>query len=301
MNPYVTPGKNISRRIARRAVNKAQAFFEENDMIFQEVHQQNDNGKDAFLGLAWSGPDAGLIVWLQIKGGKKYKLIRKANRLRDMDPETDIRWPIINDSSEGRHVVHINPRLQQIWSNSRPIFIIVQDPDDEELYFGNSARMADLAMPSERKISLYPDVRLTPDGLDRFLESARAEAVMPMPHVPYTGGAIPTTIRYPDGTLGPSPIALEVTHRWDSFRSQLYCKGMPKPEREPRRSRMGVGLHRVCSGASLSTPPRACRQRKLVHRDHATRPRRCWISGHILVCPIMTVSASPSLVLPYFA
>jgi hypothetical protein len=72
--------ENISRRIGRRAVNKAQAFFEEHDMIFQEVHQENDNGKDAFLGLAWSGPDAGLIVWLQIKGGEKYKLRRKRAR-----------------------------------------------------------------------------------------------------------------------------------------------------------------------------------------------------------------------------
>ena len=51
--------KNLARAIGRRAVGKARSIFEEDDMIFQEVQQQNDNGKDAVLGLAWSGADAG--------------------------------------------------------------------------------------------------------------------------------------------------------------------------------------------------------------------------------------------------
>jgi hypothetical protein len=206
--------ENISRRIGRRAVNKAQAFFEEHDMIFQEVHQQNDNGKDAFLGLAWFGPDAGLIVWLQIKGGKKYKRSRKVNRLRNMDirynPEFGIATPV---GAEGRHIVGINRRWRRIWSDSRPMFIIVQDPDDEELYFGNLARMADLAMPDEREIPLYPDLRLTPDGLDRFMQAARAEARQPIPPAQYDGNKVPDFVRYADGTIGPSPQALEIIRR----------------------------------------------------------------------------------------
>jgi Domain of unknown function (DUF4365) len=207
--------ENISRRIGRRAVNKAQAFFEEHDMIFQEVHQENDNGKDAFLGLAWSGPDAGLIVWLQIKGGGKYKLRRKPNRLRDMDHFYRQEFGTVPVGEEGRHAVGINPRLRRIWSYSRPMFVIVQDPDDGELYFGNLARMADLAMPGEKKIPLYPDLRLTPDGLDRFMKAAREEARCPIPPAQVTGDEVPHYTRYPDGTIGPSPQALDVIRRQD--------------------------------------------------------------------------------------
>jgi hypothetical protein len=214
----VPDSDNVSRRIGRRGVNKAQAFFEENNMIFQEVHQENDNGRDAFLALSWSGPDAGLIVWLQIKGGAKYKVKTRPNRLRDMDPETSLRWPRI--ANEGRHIIGITPRLRQLWSYSRPIFVLVQDPvpddgGDGELYFGNLARMADLAMPRENRIPLYPDLRLTPNGLDRFLEAAKAEALTPLPPLSYSGGAVPTMVRYQDGTLGPSPITLDVMRRME--------------------------------------------------------------------------------------
>jgi hypothetical protein len=183
-------------------------------MIFQEVHQQNDNGKDAFLGLAWSGPDAGLIVWLQIKGGRKYKLSRKPNRLREMD----YRYRQVDGfedtvANEGRHAVPINPRLRRIWSDSRPIFVLVQDPDDNELYFGNLARMADLAMPDETMIPLYPDLLLTSDNLDRFVSAARAEARDPLPPMQSHGGAASTYVVYGDDTIGLSREALEVIRR----------------------------------------------------------------------------------------
>jgi hypothetical protein len=114
---------------------------------------------------------------------------------------------------EGRHVVGINPHWRRIWSYGLPIFVIVQDPDDGDLYFGNLARMADLARPDERKIPLYPDLRLTPNGLDRFMRAARAEAREPIPPAEITDGEVPQFIRYPDGTIGPSPQALDVTRR----------------------------------------------------------------------------------------
>jgi len=62
-----------TRRWARRAVNNSRTFFEDNDLIFQEIDLWNDIGKDAVLDLARSGDDAGLTVALQIKGGRKYK------------------------------------------------------------------------------------------------------------------------------------------------------------------------------------------------------------------------------------
>jgi hypothetical protein len=60
-------------------------------------------------------------------------------------------------------------------------------------------------------IPLYPDLRLSPDGLDRFLRSARAEARQPKPDPPpNTSGPVPIYVRYPDGTVGLSREALDV-------------------------------------------------------------------------------------------
>jgi len=140
-----------SRRSALRAVNVSRSFFEENDLIFQEIDLRNDIGKDAVLDLARSGDDAGLTVALQIKGGRKYK--RKDG-----------------------HSIPIDDRLRNIWRNSSiPIFVIVFDPDDEELYWGNLAVMAKMTPGGVRTIPVLPDTRLTPDGLDNFLEIARLE------------------------------------------------------------------------------------------------------------------------------
>jgi hypothetical protein len=216
---------NRARVIARRAVNRAKTVFDEDDMIFQEIHQRDDNGKDAILGLAWTGADAGLIVWLQIKGGQECKLKGKPNRLRDMDYQFNHEFGYRPVGEEGRHVIPIDNRLRRIWSDSRPIFVLVHDPDDEELYFGNLARMADLAMPGETQIPLYPDLRIRPPDptlepyeqnrteLDRFKEAVRAEARCPIPPVNPSGYEVTRFISYPDGTIGPSPQALEVIRR----------------------------------------------------------------------------------------
>ena len=140
---------NQSRREERRAVNASQAFFEENGLIFQEVDLRNDIGKDAILDLSRSGDDAGLCVALQIKGGKKYK-------------------------RGSGHSIPVSPRLRNIWRNSSiPIFVIVRDVLDGQLYWGDLTRMADTLPERSRTVALTPDKRLTPDGLDRFLEAAR--------------------------------------------------------------------------------------------------------------------------------
>jgi hypothetical protein len=56
---------------------------------------------------------------------------------------------------------------------------------------------------------LYPDLRLTPDGLDRFLEYALADARQPLPERQSTAGEIEVIVTYPDGTIGPSLESLE--------------------------------------------------------------------------------------------
>lgn len=142
---------NKSRQAERRAVNATRSFFEDHDLIFQEIDLRNDIGKDAILDLARSGDDAGLAIALQIKGGQKYK--RKAG-----------------------HSIPIDARLRTIWRNSSiPIFVIVQDPDDRELYWGNLTEMANGAPEESGTISVMPNARLTRDGLEQFLEVARLE------------------------------------------------------------------------------------------------------------------------------
>lgn len=145
----MTEPVNKTRREERRAVNASQTFFEEHDLIFQEVDLRNDIGKDAILDLSRSGDDAGLCIALQIKGGKKYK-------------------------RETGHAIPVNPRLRRIWRNSSiPIFVIVRDVVDGQLYWGDLNLMTETFPDNSRTAVLSPDKCLTPYGLDRFLEAAR--------------------------------------------------------------------------------------------------------------------------------
>jgi hypothetical protein len=219
-------GANRARVLNRRALNKAKSIFEEDELIFQEIHQRGtDSGRDAVLGLGWTGPDAGLLVWLHIQGGEEFKLRGQPNRLRDMDYRFNNEFGYRPVGEEGRHVIPIDGRLRRLWSDSRPIFVLVQDPWDEELYFGNLARMADLAQPGEDHIPLYPDLRIRPPDatlepfeqnrteLDRFKEAVRAEARCPIPPLSDSGPETTRYVNYPDGTIGPSPHALEALRR----------------------------------------------------------------------------------------
>jgi hypothetical protein len=152
--PTSTDAYKKGRRSALRAVNECRTFFEDNDLIFQEIELRNDIGKDAVLDLARSGDDAGLTVALQIKGGRKYK-------------------------RKNGHAIPIDDRLRKIWRNSSiPIFVIVLDPDDMELYWGNLTMMAKMASGGAGTIPVLPDTRLTPDGLENFLETVRHECVV---------------------------------------------------------------------------------------------------------------------------
>jgi Domain of unknown function (DUF4365) len=255
--------EDAPRRTGNRAVNRARTFFEENDLIFEEVDLRNDIGVDAILTLARSGLNAGLSIRLQIKGGRKYKRqrhIEERHRFMGYASFRSSDWNLALTPSrgfEGHHVIDIDTRLRDIWRNSRPMYVIVQDPDDGELYFGNLARMADvlpldqdLVKTYERSspnahddsprllryltrlhtnishlsedelrhyktwMPLYPDLRVTPDGLDRFLEAARAEARQPIPDPTYPAtGEIPTFVNYPDGTIGLSREALDMIRR----------------------------------------------------------------------------------------
>lgn len=251
------------RRVGLRAFNKTKSFFNEHDMIFEKIDLESDIGIDAILTFARRGPDAGRFVNVQVKGGKTYKRATHIDEFyskhRGMASLRSTDWRLWKEIEpprgyEGHHIVDVDARLKTVWHNARPTYVIVQDPDDDELYFGNLTRMVDmqpldqdladvyermhkpndgsvfhtyLAAVHERIsrlddeershhktwMPLYPDLRLTPDGLDRFLEYALADARQPLPERQSPAGEVETIVTYPDGTIGPSLEALEARKR----------------------------------------------------------------------------------------
>lgn len=105
MNPRI-PG---TRGIAREGVNAAQALFERAGCVFQEVAQQNDFGKDAYVDIAERGVVTHLCVALQIKSRESFRL---ANG--------DYSVPIEKHASTWRH-------------STVPVFGLVFDPKDRLL------------------------------------------------------------------------------------------------------------------------------------------------------------------------
>ena len=106
-NSIVQPGS--SRTTSRDGVNAARSFFEHHSCRFQEIDQQQDIGKDAYVDLADRAGITPLCVALQIKSGVSY---RTGTR--------DYLVPVEH---------HAN-----LWRRSTvPVFGIVYDPDDSRL------------------------------------------------------------------------------------------------------------------------------------------------------------------------
>src|ERR1022692_751101 len=172
---------SVPRVVGNSAVNAAQTFFEQHDLIFNRIDQRNDIGIDATLTLARSGRDAGLQVNLQIKGGRSYKRATHIKefyeRYRGYLPFQAIDWQLwyeVNPRQgfDGHHIVDMDKRLKRIWSNSRPTYVIVQDPDDGDLYWGNLTRMADNMPLDQDLIEPYLRAGRPPTGdraLDKYL------------------------------------------------------------------------------------------------------------------------------------
>jgi hypothetical protein len=231
-------------------------------MIFEKIDLENDIGIDARLTFRRRGPDAGRFVNVQVKGGRSYKRATHVDKLyqrrgmaslRGVDPKL---WPWYQPARgyEGHHWIDVDARLATVWRNARPTYVVVHDPDDDELYFGNLTRMVDM-QPLEQDLAdmyewmqkpndgsrnhaylarvhsriarlapdaldrhktwmpLYPDLRLTPDGLERFIGYALADARQPKPERQFGASEIKVNIRYPDGTTGPSLETLEDLER----------------------------------------------------------------------------------------
>lgn len=92
--------------VSRDGVNSARSFFEHHGCTFQEIDQQQDIGKDAFIDLVDERGPTHLCAALQIKAGASYRT-----------PNGDYVVPV------GEHA--------ELWRRSTvPIFGIVYDPDD---------------------------------------------------------------------------------------------------------------------------------------------------------------------------
>jgi hypothetical protein len=98
-----TPANRI---VAREGVNATQALFESMGCVFQEVAQQNDFGKDAYVEIVEDGMVTHLCVAIQIKSGESFRLA-----------SGDYFIPVANHA--------FNWRLSTV-----PVFGVVYDPTD---------------------------------------------------------------------------------------------------------------------------------------------------------------------------
>ncbi len=87
-------------------MNAAQAFFERNGCVFQEVERQNDFGKDGYVDIGEDGVVTFLCAALQIKSGKSYR------------------------TANGDYSVPVNGHAETWRRSTIPVFGLVYDPDD---------------------------------------------------------------------------------------------------------------------------------------------------------------------------
>lgn len=98
-----------TRATSREGVNAAQALFDACGCVFQEVAQQNDFGKDAYVDLADENVLTHLCVAVQIKSGESYRL------------------------STGDYFIPLEGHASNWRRSTVPVFGIVFDPADRLL------------------------------------------------------------------------------------------------------------------------------------------------------------------------
>lgn len=102
----------IARTACREGVNAARTLFERAGCVFQEVDQQNDYGKDAYVDIGHEGIVTHLCVAVQIKSGGSYR-------------------------AAGGYRVPVEGHAA-LWRESTiPVFGLVYDPVDTQLRWGD--------------------------------------------------------------------------------------------------------------------------------------------------------------------
>jgi hypothetical protein len=98
-----------NRLVEREGINAVRSLFERCGCIFQEVAQQNDFGKDAYVDVANNGKFGNLCVALQIKSGKSYR------------------------TKSGTYFIPLDLHAQTWRDSTVPVFGTVYDPDDRSI------------------------------------------------------------------------------------------------------------------------------------------------------------------------
>ena len=102
----LSPTIPLTRTRSREGVNAARALFEAAGCIFQEVAQQNDFGKDAYVDLTESGIVTPFCVAVQIKAGESFRLER------------------------GNYFIPVDAHAENWRRSTVPVFGLVYDPSD---------------------------------------------------------------------------------------------------------------------------------------------------------------------------
>jgi Domain of unknown function (DUF4365) len=141
-----SPRVRQTRKAERAAVNAVRALLEEHNLVFQEVDQSNDYGKDAYVDLTADREVSGQVIALQIKGGSKY--VRASGYAIPCDREHGGFW----------------------FNSSLPVIGIVQDPRSQGLYWENLTRYLREVDSSPTSTPIPSTQTLTSESLKAFVD-----------------------------------------------------------------------------------------------------------------------------------
>ncbi|MEX2115238.1 MAG: DUF4365 domain-containing protein [Bacteroidota bacterium] len=140
------------RITGRQGVNAAQAFFESNRCVFQEVSQQNDFGKDGYVDLGEAGVVTYLCAALQIKSGASYR------------------------TTKGDYFIPVDDHADNWRRSTVPVFGLVFDPADGLLRWVDlTGYLRDHPKQSTGSVPVFRDNVLGAVSLRREFKAALAK------------------------------------------------------------------------------------------------------------------------------
>ncbi|HEV2679324.1 MAG TPA: DUF4365 domain-containing protein [Rhodanobacter sp.] len=151
-NDFLYGGKQVRRRSARATsragVRACAGFFENLDCFFQEIDQQNDFGKDAYVDLPQDDETEGHCVALQIKAGPTYR------------------------RRSGGYFVPINQHAKTWRESTVPVFGVVFDPELARLgWVDLTGYLRENPHVTSGRITVPPDNVLTAASFATFCHS----------------------------------------------------------------------------------------------------------------------------------
>ncbi len=149
------PRLSPQRSVDRQGMLATQTYFESRHHVFQEVAQQNDFGKDAYVDLSQKGEITPLCIALQVKSGLTYR------------------------NADGTYAIPVGNHGAMWRESTIPTFGIVFDPTLKSLFWTDLTRTLTLQRELGRVI-VPPSQRLgTPEGDRAFHQAVRLHALQP--------------------------------------------------------------------------------------------------------------------------